>query len=106
MSKARQSRQLAATWARTLGGRAGVGAVDDFASGGPCGDHEPDAHELLATIARGSLGWDEAAIQAGCAEIDRCPKGFEQAYYEAYELAARARVVELAAERNAARAAA
>lgn len=59
---------------------------------------EATADELLATIARGQESWDTGAINAGAAEIDRCPRGYEKAYYAAYERAAVATVRRLAAE--------
>jgi len=104
MSHARQTRRIARVHAARLGAAAAILAVEDFAQTG--GFVEIDGYEvpgaeassddLLATIAPGQLGWDEAAINAGAAEIDRCPKGFEEAYYAAYELCARATVRRLA----------
>jgi hypothetical protein len=102
MGRARQIRRVARVWAETLGAAAGIEAVDDFASGGPCGDEELGADDLLATLAPGNESWDTGAVNVGAAEIDRCPAGYESSYYEAYEAAAVARVRALAAERGGA----
>ena len=95
MAHAKQARRLAAQWATILGTAAGIDAVDDFAQGDSGEGREAD--ELLETIADDQLGWDESAIQAGAAELDHCPKGYEHAYYEAYQASAVARVLELTA---------
>jgi len=97
MSHARQNRRIARAHATSLGALAGAEAVEDFANGGPCGDEEVTGADLLATIAPGQCGWDEAAINADAAGSDRCPAGFETAYYAAYEASARATVRKLAA---------
>ena len=99
MAHAKQARRAARQWATILGAAAGIEEVDDFASVCEWRDEgrfaPPNADELLATIAPGQLGWDEGAISAGAAELDRCPKGCEQAYYRAYQAGAVARVYEL-----------
>ena len=77
-----------------MGTASGIETVEDFARG-DTGEGR-DAEELLATIASDQLGWDEAAINADSAGLDKCPKGYEGVYYAAYEQAARRRVVELA----------
>lgn len=104
MSHARQNRRLARETARRLGAAAGAEAVEDFAN---TGGHElvdgyevpgapATADDLLATIAPHQESWDCGAINAGAAEVDHCPRGFESAYYEAYEQSARATVLRLA----------
>ena len=99
MARAKQSRRIARTWAALLGEAAGIDAVDDFrVSALMNGDDDAEASEsLLATIASDQLGWDESASNAGAAKIDHCPKGYEDHYYEAYQTAAVAYVLELAA---------
>jgi hypothetical protein len=98
MSHARQSRRLARTWAETLGSASGVAAVEDWVFQSELADVEVTARELLSTIAPGTIGWDEPAINADAARYDRCPRGSEHLYYVAYERAAVARVRELVAE--------
>lgn len=44
--------------------------------------------------------WDEAAINAGVAEIKRIPEGHRKAYYEAYEAGACKRAAELLTEHD------
>jgi hypothetical protein len=93
MSRARQNRRLARSFASRLGAAAGALAVEDFAQ--TAGTEEIDdyavdgcaasAEDLRATV---SGSWDGPAIGAGAAQIDGCPKGFEAAYYAAYEAAA------------------
>jgi len=102
---------MAETWAAVLGASAGTEAVADFAAtGGRSPEYVTDAagethvvypdyqaataEELRATLLQGS--WDEPAINAGAAQIDGCPKGHEDAYYEAYDRASRETVNRLA----------
>ncbi len=92
----RAIRRLAATWAEALGAAGGVDAVEDFASCRWRTGEEPTAEELLQTIEPGQADWDEGAVNVGAAQIDGCPRGYEAAYYAAYERAARARVIEVA----------
>lgn len=94
MSHARQSRRLARSFAAMLGAAAGADAVNDFATGA----EPPTAAEFRSTL-RGS--WDEPAINAGSARLDRCPVGHDAAYYAAYEHAARAEVTRLVSEMEA-----
>lgn len=103
MGKARQDRRLARQTAVERGEAAGVEAVNDYATGGPRGDAVPTAAELRATL---RSSWDEPAINAGVAKIDNCPAGYETAYYDAYERAARRHVLALAADLEAIEAAA
>jgi hypothetical protein len=93
-------RRLASLWARLLGAAAGVEAVEEFAAGVISRVPEATREELLATLAPGHASWDEEGAQAGAAGFDRYPKGHEAAYYEAYERAARERVLRLAEERS------
>lgn len=95
MAHAKQARRIARQWAKILGTAAGIEAVDDFAQG-DIGEGR-DADELTATITGRYASWDGPAIQAGAAQIDRCPTGYEHAYYEAYQAGAVARVHELTA---------
>lgn len=51
---------------------------------------------VVATLKPGHVGWDEGAINAGAAQLSGVPSEHEEAYYEAYAAAARARAEELA----------
>ena len=99
MAKAKQNRRLARSWAARLGAAAGVSCVHAYIV-----DEEillwPDfdrAASLSGLDREGS--WDTPAIDADAAGIDGCPRGFEGAYYEAYDRAACAHVRELQNER-------
>jgi hypothetical protein len=92
MARARQTRRLARTWAEILGTTSGVADAEDFAMG--VSGEGRTAQELRDVSRPGS--WDEGAINAGCANLDGCPAGFEDAYYEAYDRAACERARELA----------
>jgi vacuolar-type H+-ATPase subunit H len=59
--------------------------------------NEQGREAVEGTLKPGVLGWDEAAINAGCAKISRVPPNLEEAYYRAYASAARARAEELCA---------
>ena len=84
MSNARKSNRLARTWARILGTDCGAASVVEYANHGNDGAGAT-GEDLLATIARGHIGWDEDAINAGAAKLDRCPAGFEDVYYAAVQ---------------------
>lgn len=53
------------------------------------------------TLESNRSSWDEAAINAGVAEIKKIPEGHRKAYYEAYEAGACKRAAELLAEHDA-----
>lgn len=46
---------------------------------------------VIATLKPGHLGWDEGARNAGVAQMQKVPSQHEEAYYEAYAEAGRAR---------------
>lgn len=52
---------------------------------------------VRATLARGHLGWDEGAINAGAHKFAGVPEEHRGAYYEAYASAARQHAEELCA---------
>ncbi len=64
----RSLRRLARLWARLLGAASGAEAVE---SGG---------------------GWESAAVAM---QLDRCPRGHEDAYFDAHDGAARLRAAEI-----------
>ena len=102
MARAKQSRRIARTWATVLGEAAGIDAVDDSLlycqqeNADQGNEAELTRHDLLATIAGHCVSWCEPAINAGAAQIDHCPKGYEDHYYRAYQVGAVARVLKLA----------
>jgi DNA (cytosine-5)-methyltransferase 1 len=75
-----------------LGELAGAEAADQFADNF---DAKTRTGELEYFSTDPSFVWDEPARNANAHRFDRCPKGFEDHYYAAYETAARERVLEL-----------
>lgn len=57
---------------------------------------------VIATLAPGHLGWDEAAINAAAHRVDGVPDSLKDVYYRAYARAARERAVEIRDEQEAA----
>jgi len=109
MSRAKQQRRIARTWARALGTACGTEDVDIFANEElirveerfvtqGIDYEEPDLQlglkkALRATIAPGQTDWDEGAAQADVAGMVGCPQGYELEFYAAYGQAAYDRVV-------------
>lgn len=76
--------------AERLGRRDGIEDVDTVLA-------EQGRDSVIATLAPGSVSWDEGAINAGVARIVGVPERLERVYYRAYDEGARARAQEIAA---------
>jgi hypothetical protein len=80
--------------ASALGAAGGVDDVDNVLA-------EQGLDVVRATLARGHLGWDEGARDAGAHRHEGIGRGFVDAYYEAYRDSARVRAEALVAEVDA-----
>lgn len=80
--------QITAERAAELGRRDGVAEVVDVLN-------EQGRDVVLATLRPGHLAWDEGARNNDCHKFSNVPEQHREAYYRAYEQAARAKAEEI-----------